>query len=142
MMWSNVVFMSLLMDLTKLHLHWGASKHKGITYRSYGLARSFRDETGKTRKEIVVKLGKLSDEAVEHWQNFLRAAKDPKSFFTTADDIMVSRHFDYLDVAAVSAIWDEWLLDSVLNTTHEKNISTATIARILTINRCINPRSK
>jgi transposase len=130
------------MDLPKLHLHCGSSKYKGKSYRSYSLARAYRDENGKKCKEIVLKLGKLSDDEVDNWRNFLRSVKDPKAFFTTTDNIIVSKHFDYLDIAAVSAIWDEWLLDSVFNISDEKNISTAGIARILTINRSINPRSK
>lgn len=56
--------------------------------------------------------------------------------------ILVSEHVAYLDVAVVSEIWDEWLLDPVFNCSDSKDISTASIARILTINRSINPKSK
>lgn len=129
------------MDLSKLHLHWGSCLSKGKRYRSYSLARAYRED-GKNRKEIVLSLGKLSDEEVEHWRNFLRSAKDPSGFFTTANDIVVSGHFAYLDVAVVSAIWDEWSLNSIFGNNDEKDISTANIARILTINRSINPQSK
>jgi len=48
------------MDLEKLHLHWGESQYQGKTYRSYSLARAYRED-GKNRKETVVKLGILSD---------------------------------------------------------------------------------
>ena len=129
------------MDLTALHLHWGASQHKGIQYRSYSLARAYRED-GKNRKEIVLKLGKLTEQEVEHWQNFLRTAKDKSTFFTTANDIVVSEHFAYLDVAVINEVWDEWLLDSIFDYCEDKAISTANIARILTINRSIDPQSK
>src|SRR3990167_868548 len=129
------------MDLSKLHLHWGSRLHKGTRYRSYSLARAYRED-GKNKKEIVLSLGKLSDDEVVHWQNFLRSAKDPATFFTTTDDIVVSEHFAYLDVAVISEIWDEWRLDSVFCPCENKVVSTATIARVLTINRSINPQSK
>jgi hypothetical protein len=58
------------MDLAKLHLHWRVSRHKEKAYRSYSLARAYR-ENGKNRKEIVVKLGKLSDEAAQRLGNLL-----------------------------------------------------------------------
>src|SRR5262245_47289513 len=125
------------MDLSKLHLHWGSCLHKGKRYRSYSLARAYRED-GKNKKEIVLTLGKLTEEEVQHWRDFIRSAKDPKVFFTTTQDIIVTKHFAYLDVAAVSAIWDEWLLDAVFNRDDTKDISTAVIARILTINRSIN----
>jgi len=115
--------------------------HKGVRYRSYSLARAYRED-GKNKKEIVLALGKLSTSDVEHWQNLLRSAKDPTTFFTTAADVVVSKHFDYLDVAAISAVWDEWELDIIFDQRNEKEINTANIARILTINRSINPQSK
>ena len=62
------------MDLTKLHLHWGESRYKGKTYRSYSLARTYRQDK-KNRKEIVLQLGKLSDEEAARWHNLLEALK-------------------------------------------------------------------
>jgi len=44
------------MNLKDLHLHWGECKYKDTSYRSYSLARPYR-ENGKNRKEIVLKLG-------------------------------------------------------------------------------------
>ena len=62
------------MDIAKLHLHWTVKKKNGKEYRSYSLARSHRIE-GKVRKEIEVKLGVLSEEEVERWQNLLHYSK-------------------------------------------------------------------
>ena len=75
------------MDLTHLHLHWGQSNYKGKNYRSYSLAREFRQD-GKSRKEIVLKLGKLSDEEAAKWRNLLEALKGNDSFVTTLNDIV------------------------------------------------------
>ena len=129
------------MNLAKLHLHWRVSQYKGARYRSYSLARAYRKD-GKNRKEIILKLGKLSDQEVEYWRAFLRTAKDSNAFFTTTKDIIIDKHLTYLDAAIVSAVWDNWQLDKVFQTNGNKDILTANIARILTINRAIMPKSK
>ena len=129
------------MDLSKLHLHWRASSYKGKTYRSYSLARPYR-ENGRNRKEIVLKLGKLSDEQAMKWRSLLAALKKPDAFLTTLDDIAVNEHFSYLDVGAANAIWDEWKLDDIFTGVGKRKLALAKIARILTVNRCIDPAAK
>ncbi len=129
------------MDLAKLHLHWRISRHKEKAYRSYSLARAYR-ENGKNRKEIVIKLGKLSEEAVQRWQNLLKMLKKPNTFLTTCDDIVVTNHFAYLNIATVNKVWDYWRLDEVFQNTGKRDVEIAKIARILTTNRCIDPVCK
>lgn len=129
------------MELSKLHLDWGASKYKGKVYRSYSLARPLW-VNGKNKKETIIKLGKLSDEEVQKWRNLLKALKDPNAFFTSFEDICVEKHFAYLDVATANAIWEEWDLDRVFQDKGKRLVSIAAIARILTINRCIDPAAK
>jgi len=87
-------------------------------------------------------LGKLSDAQVERWRNLLKALKNPNSFLTSFEDICVEKHYAYLDVAVANAIWDELGLDRVFQNDGKRLISIATVARILTINRCIDPASK
>ena len=125
------------MDLAKLHLHYRSSVYKGKTYRSYSLARAYR-ENGRNRKEIVLKLGKLTPEQVRRWKNALKVAKNPQSVVTTLDDVAVFRHYAYLDVAVVNALWDEWELDKAFVEKGRGDLGVATVARILTLNRCIN----
>jgi transposase len=129
------------MDLTKLHLHWRVSRHKENAYRSYSLARAYR-ENGKNRKEIVIKLGKLSDEAAQRWRSLLKALKKPDSFLTTCDDIVVTNHVAYLDIATVSRVWDYWRLDEVFQDKGKRDVEIANIARILAVNRCVDPVCK
>lgn len=129
------------MDLTKLHLHWRASSYKGNTYRSYSLARPYRKD-GKNRKEIVLKLGKLTDKKAARWRSFLKAIKKPDAFLATLDDIVVTKHFAYLDVAVANAVWDEWKLDDVFADNGRSKLGVATIARILATNRCIDTAAK
>jgi len=129
------------MDFAKLHLHWRSSKYKNKTYRSYSLARPFYKD-GKNLKDIIFKLGKLSDDEATKWRDFLKTFKKPDAFYTTLDDIGVIDHFSYLDIAAVSTVWDEWKLDDVFQNNGKRNLDVATITRILAINRCFEPTSK
>jgi len=129
------------MDLANLHLHWRVSRHKEKSYRSYSLARAYRKD-GKNRKEICVKLGKLSDEAANRWRVLLKAIKKPDAFVTTCDDIAVKNHFAYLDIATVNAVWNYWKLDEIFQYNSMRNVDVANIAKMLTINRCIDPVSK
>jgi len=128
-------------DLARLHLHWRVSQYKGKSYRSYSLARAYR-EHGKNRKEIVLKLGKLSNAEVIRWRSLLQAIKKPRAFLATLDDLVVTRHYAYLDVATANAIWDDWQLDDAFPTRGNRDVGIETIARILTINRCIDPAAK
>ncbi|MCK4826522.1 hypothetical protein KA005_62850, partial [bacterium] len=128
-------------DLSQLHLDWGSSKYKGKRYRSYSLARPLWKD-GKNKKQTVLKLGKLSDAEVQKWRTLLKALKDPNSFLTSFEDICVEKHYAYLDVAVANAVWDELGLDVVFRKDGKRLISIATVARILTINRCIDPASK
>lgn len=129
------------MDLAKLHLHWRVSNYKETIYRSYSLAQAYRKD-GKNRKEIIVKLGRLSEEEAERWRNLLKTIKNPNSFFATCDDLVVTDHFAYLDVATANSVWDQWRLDEVFQDTEKREVSISNIARILTVNRCIDPVSK
>jgi len=129
------------MDLTKLHLHWRVSRHRDKVYRSYSLARAYRKE-GKNRKEIVLKLGKLSDAEADMWRNVLKTIKKPDTFLATCDDIIVTDHFGYLDVALASSIWDFWSIDTIFHDNGKRDVSLAKIARILSVNRCIDPVCK
>src|SRR5713101_5307910 len=130
-----------MIDLKTLHLHWRVSHYKGHSYRSYSLARSYRHK-GTNRKDIVLKLGKLSDEEAGRWRELLQAAKTPQTFFTTLNDLRVTNHYAYLDVAVANAVWQEWQLDAVFHLLGKRVLSLATMARILTLNRCIDPAAK
>jgi transposase len=129
------------MDIANLHLHWGERRYKGRTYRSYSLAHAYRDN-GKSRKEIVLKLGKLTDAEVQRWRDVLQAAKHPQAFLTTLEHLVVTQRYAYLDVAVVNAIWDAVNLNSAFPHTGKRRLALASIARILTLNRCLDPAAK
>jgi transposase len=129
------------MNLQDLHLHWGECQYKGKSYRSYSLARAYR-VNGKNRKEIVYKLGKLNENEVIKWRSLLKGLKNPEAVVTTLGDLKVIEHFAYLDVATANAIWDEWRLDEIFQGNGKRDVEIENIARILTVNRCIDPVSK
>jgi len=129
------------MNLSNLHLHWRSSEYHGRTYRSYSLAHAFR-ENGKNKKEIVLPLGKLSDEEVIQWKNLLATVKKDDAFFTTLEDIEIVKHFPFLDISVVNEAWDEWGFNKAFGSLGKRDIDLAVISRILTINRCIDPVSK
>jgi transposase len=129
------------MDLTKLHLHWGESRYKGKVYRSYSLAKTYRQD-GKNLKEVVLKLGKLSSEEAARWHILLETIKKTDSFVTTLADIVVVKHFNYLDVAVANVIWNKWKLDDAFGDDGKRKLGVSTIARILALNRCIDPATK
>jgi len=129
------------MELTNLHLHWRNSSYNGTTYKSYSLARPYRED-GKNRKEIVVKLGKLTDLDIEKWRLFLKAIKKPQMVLTSFDDIEVHLHYKYLELAVINHIWDEWKLDNAFISNRKTDVELCKIAKILTLNRCCEPYSK
>ena len=132
------------MDLATVHLHWRVSRHKGKVYKSYSLARSYRQD-GKNRKEIVCKLGKLTDNAVDQWRMVLKAFKNPDSIKTNLNEIVIDSNRDYLDVAVALEAWSSWELNSVFDQIDEetkRDVPLSSLAALLTINRCINPASK
>ncbi|MBX9691156.1 MAG: hypothetical protein K2Z81_02160 [Cyanobacteria bacterium] len=88
------------MDLTKLHLHWRTSKRGDKTYKSFSLARAIWKD-GKNRKEIVLKLGHLSEEEAERWRITLRALKDPSTLLATdKKNLAIISNRAYLDFVA------------------------------------------
>ena len=130
------------MDLSKLHLHWGGHAGKGKTYKSYSLAKSVR-QNGKNSHKPVVKLGKLDQNGVAWWKKLLLALKKPESFVATLKDLGTRAHYRYYDVALANEVWDYWNLDKAFKSQGKQSaVSLASIARILTVNRCVEPKSK
>lgn len=129
------------MDLSNLHLHWGGGTYKGKKYKTYSLARSVRED-GINSHKPVVKLGKLTDDEVCWWKKLLHAIKIPTSVVTTLEDIVTTGHFQYYDVALVNKFWNYWQLEKAIVSDRNTEVSLSSIARILVINRCVNPESK
>jgi hypothetical protein len=132
------------MDLATVHLHWRVSKHKGKEYKSYSLARSYRQD-GKNRKEIICKLGKLTDDAIAQWRKVLEAFKNPNAIITNTDGIIIDSSLDYLDLAVALEAWNSWELNAVFDQSDKdakRDVPLSSIAALLAINRCIKQSSK
>ena len=131
------------MDLTKLHLHWRIGKRGKKEYKSYSLARAYRED-GKNRKEIIVKLGTLSDEEAEQWRFALQASIKPQSL-SSGNIESILGHRQYLDLAVLLEVWNFWELNAVFDLqdeTKHRKIPLSALAAILSINRSVDPTTK
>jgi transposase len=131
------------MELAKLHLHWGACRRGKKEYKSYSLARAYR-EGGKNYKEIILKLGKLSDSEVAQWRRALESAKNPLGDIS-ANNIVITSNRAYLDVAVALEAWNSWDLNPIfeaIDKETKRDVPISSLATLLTINRCVDPASK
>ncbi len=124
-----------------MHLSYSSSKHKGKVYRSYAIAESYR-EGKKVRKRILWPIGQLSDEQAEKIRLICKIAQSKENLLFKLDDIVVKETRAYLDIAVADEIWKRWSLDSAFSSNcTNSELSTALVAKILTINRCTAPCS-
>jgi len=123
-----------------MHLDYTRSAYKGKVYTSYRIARSVR-EGHKIRKEVLFSLGTLTSLQVKQIQLILHAVKKPDDVLVALEQVLPTRAVSYLEVAVVNFFWDDWGLDLAFPESTESALSTRLIARILTINRCVDPCS-
>ena len=128
-------------DISKTYLHWGACRSGGKEYKSYSLARSFRKD-GKVRKEIVMKLGKLSDKQAHEWRLLLKTMKGKNSDLVPIDDVVTEANYAYLDVAVLLETWHYWGLSTAFKDNSQRQIPLWAVVATLVINRCVDPSSK
>jgi len=118
-------------------------KYKGKVYKYYSIARSYRDENGISRTQVVQRIGKLSDTEARQLKYALKVAQAKEKEFIALDDIIFEDHKAYLDVSVLNWIWESSGLSSIFPSQKPRNhISTLEIAKILAFNRCIDPGSK
>jgi len=106
---------------------------KGTTYNNYKIVESYRDK-GKVKHRTIFPIGKLTDEQAERMRLALRAYSDPDIIVASTDEIEVTAHLDYLDVAVLHWLWQQWELDRFLR--KERWVQA------MTLNRCLAPVSK
>jgi transposase len=125
-----------------MHLTWGMNRHKGKEYRSYSIAESYRD--GKAvRKRILFHLGKLTEAQVEQIKLILKVVKSKEHVLTSIENIVPMDSLAHLEVAVANQLWEDWQIDQAFegHNITKSSVSTPLIARILTINRCLEPAS-
>ncbi|MFQ5976342.1 MAG: IS1634 family transposase [Candidatus Hydrothermarchaeales archaeon] len=105
------------------------------------MAESYR-LGGAVRKKILFPLGKLTDEQALKIRYILQVVKDPEKILVSLEDVIPLRSISYLDVAMVNQLWEEWdLSQGFKQELTESPLSTPLVAKILTINRCLEPCS-
>ena len=124
-----------------MHLTYGYKKYKTNLYKSYSVAESYR-EGKKVRKRIIWPIGKLSDEQAEQIKLICKVIKGKEHFLCELKDVAIKESKAYLDMAIVNDLWNQWELDKAYDYDVTKGqLPTPTVAKILTINRCIDPCS-
>jgi len=124
-----------------MHLSYSTSSYKGLTYKSYSIAESYR-KGKKVRKRVIWRIGKLTEQQAEQIRLILEVAQGKDQIVTRLEDIVVQETRNYLDIAVVNHIWDQWQLDEAFDYDVTSGpLPTHTIAKLLTINRCTDPCS-
>ena len=124
-----------------MHLDYQTSKYKKKIYKFYHIAESYR-EGGKVKKNRLFPLGKLTDEQAEKIRLILKVVSNPDEQVTTLSNIVAQKCVDYLDVAIVNQLWETWQLSDAFSFDITRgDLSTDLVAKVLSINRCLDPCS-
>lgn len=125
-----------------MHLTYGTSHYKGQEYTSYSIAESYRE--GKSvRKRTLFPLGKLSETKAEQIRLILKVAEGKEHILSSIENIVPLKSLSHLEVAVANQLWQDWQIDRAFDNHKITNspVSTPEIARVLTINRCLEPTS-
>jgi len=106
---------------------------KGKTYDNYKIVQSYR-EKGKIKHRTIVPLGKLTEEEAGRLRLALKAYSNPSIIVAPVDQINVTEHLDFLEVAVLHQLWHQWELDRFLK--EERWVQA------MVLNRCLLPVSK
>ena len=124
-----------------MHLDYQTSKYKGKLYKYYHVAKAYR-EGGKVKKNRLFALGTLSDEQAQKIRLILKVVSKPDEQVTTLTNIIAQECVNYLDVAVVNELWESWQLSEAFTFDITRgDLSTDLVAKVLTINRCLDPCS-
>ncbi len=124
-----------------MHLSYSTSKYKGKTYKSYTIAASYR-EGKKVRKRAIWPIGKLTDRQAKQIGLICKVAQIEEQVIAQLRDLVVKETRAYLDIAVVNDLWNQWQLDQAFDKdVTDSELSTRTVAKILTMNRCTDPCS-
>jgi len=124
-----------------MHLSYKTSRYKDKVYKSYAIAESYR-EGGKVKKRTIWNIGKLTDKQRDQINLICKTISAPGQVITTLENIVVPESKPYLDIAVVNALWEKWKLSKAFgNHITNSELSTPLIAKILTINKCVEPCS-
>ena len=106
---------------------------KGKKYFHYSIVESFRDE-GKVKHRLIFAIGQLDDEAANRLRLTLNAHSNHDLVVAEPDDIVVTKHGSYLDIAVLVYIWRDWHFNDFFR--NDRWITG------MVINRCIDQVAK
>ncbi|NOQ55566.1 MAG: IS1634 family transposase [Nanohaloarchaea archaeon] len=119
-----------------LKYNWYLKKHH---HNYYSLVEPYR-ENGKNRHRIIYYYGQLTDEELQIITQALEVMKKRKAT-TKIEDIIFENYWQYLNIAFMNSIWNQWDLSKIFMQSKNKIVQTSEIAKILTIYRCLAPGS-
>ena len=79
---------------------------RGKTYAHYKIVESVR-EAGRVKHRVLFSLGSLSDEQAQRIRAALAAQRGENWVNAPFEDIVVTNHVSYLDIAVAHAVWEE-----------------------------------
>ena len=126
--------------LKELHLGYTQHTTKGEKCRWYNFSKSIR-EGKRVRKKIMIPLGRLNEEELSQMRMILQVAKGRLPTKFSLEEVDPLKSVSYLELAVVSSIWDEWNISTAFSVVTKGELSTPLVAKILTINRCVDPHS-
>lgn len=128
-----------------IHLYYQPKKTPDGIVGYYSLAKSIKVD-GKFRKKIIYRIGRLDEPQAEAFRAFLKLTQNPNELenFCNIKNIQITAEIRYLDVLVMNFLWDQFDLSRAFKKSLGPNekISTDEVAKILTINRVLNPASK
>lgn len=106
---------------------------KGKKYDHYKIVESYRKD-GNVKQRTVLSLGNITEEKAEKIKLALSIENDPDIIVARIDDLEVTDHKAYLDIAFLYHLWQKWGFNTFFNSDHW--VSS------MVLNRIIEPGSK
>ncbi|MCP4490619.1 MAG: transposase [Gammaproteobacteria bacterium] len=127
----------------KFVLHHSKQRKGNAVYIYYMIAWYYRKNKKPFRK-IIKNLGRLNEYETEFYKNSIACLNnDPHMRPCNISKLCVRESKEYLSCAVGVHFWDHWNLSDVFkNYSDQTEISTAEIAKILTVIRFVRPCSK
>ncbi|MEW6619220.1 MAG: hypothetical protein AB1422_07775 [bacterium] len=124
-----------------MYLDYKTTRYKDKIYKSYLIVESYR-EKGEVKKRPLWKIGKLTDNQVAQIKLICKSQTDKEFAVTELKNVIPLQSKPYLELAVVNELWNQGELSRVFRTNITKgDLPTPLVARVLTINRCVDPCS-
>ena len=127
----------------KFVLYHSKQKKGKAVYVYYMIAWYFR-KGGKPFRNLIKHLGQLDEKEIAHYKNTVACLNnEPHVIPCNIKNLTVRDSKQYLSCAVGIHFWDYWQLSSVFKqTSDQKDVSIADLAKILTVLRFVKPSSK